>query len=157
MERPDHAHHRPQMTMNARHIQYCLATAITILAAVAAQSAQAQSSTAATSVQPTFSAGPKFQQTTGEAIYRSLCQGCHMPQGEGAKGAGTYPPLARNKKLEAGGYAVYLVVNGQRGMPPFGEMMSDGQVAEVVNYVRTHFGNNFTDAVTAADVKQVRR
>jgi mono/diheme cytochrome c family protein len=80
-----------------------------------------------------------------------------MPQGEGAKGAGIYPPLARNKNLEAGGYAVYLVVNGQRGMPPFGEMMTDGQVAEVVNYVRTHFGNNFTDAVTAADVKQVRR
>ena len=117
--------------MNARNIQY-LASAITVLAAVAAQSAQAQSSTTATSVQPMFSVGPKFQQTTGEAIYRSLCQGCHMPQGEGAKGAGTYPSLARNKKLEAGGYAVYLVVNGQRGMPPFGEMMSDGQVAEVL-------------------------
>jgi mono/diheme cytochrome c family protein len=36
-------------------------------------------------------------------------------------------------------------------------MMTDAQVAEVVNYVRTHFGNNFTGAVTAADVKQVRR
>ena len=145
------------MTMNARNIPYYLAGAITVLAAVAGQSAQAQSSTTATGDQPTFSVGPKFQQTTGEAIYRSLCQGCHMPQGEGAKGAGTYPSLALNKKLEAGGYAVYLVVNGQRGMPPFGEMMSDGQVADVVNYVRTHFGNNFTDAVTAADVKQVRR
>ena len=142
------------MTMNARSIQYCLA--ITVLAVAAAQGAQAQSSATTTSVQPMFSVGPKFQQTTGEAIYRSLCQGCHMPQGEGAKGAGSYPSLARNKKLEAGGYAVYLVVNGQRGMPPFGEMMSDGQIAEVVNYIRTHFGNNYTDAVTAADVKQVR-
>jgi mono/diheme cytochrome c family protein len=144
------------MTMNARNIQSCLASAITILAAVAAQSAQAQSNATATSAQPVFSVGPKFQQTTGEAIYQSLCQGCHMPQGEGAKGAGTYPSLARNKKLEASGYAVYLVVNGQRGMPPFGEMMTDGQVADVVNYVRTHFGNSFTDAVTADDVKQVR-
>jgi mono/diheme cytochrome c family protein len=144
------------MTINARNIQSCLASAITILAAVAAQSAQAQSNATATSVQPVFSMGPKFQQTTGEAIYQSLCQGCHMPQGEGAKGAGTYPSLARNKKLEASGYAVYLVVNGQRGMPPFGEMMTDGQVADVVNYVRTHFGNSFTDAVTADDVKQVR-
>jgi len=145
------------MTMNARNIPYYLASAIAALAVVAAQSAQAQSSTTATGDQPVFSVGPKFQQTAGEAIYRSLCQGCHMPQGEGAKGAGTYPSLARNKKLEAGGYAVYLVVNGQRGMPPFGEMMTDGQIAEVVNYVRTHFGNNFTDAVTAADVKQARR
>lgn len=142
------------MTMNARSIPYCLA--IIVLAVAAAQGAQAQSSATTTGVQPMFSVGPKFQQTTGEAIYRSLCQGCHMPQGEGAKGAGSYPSLARNKKLEASGYAVYLVVNGQRGMPPFGDMMSDGQVAEVVNYIRTHFGNNFTDAVTAADVKQVR-
>lgn len=144
------------MTMNARDVRYYIASAIAVLAVVAAQNAQAQSSAITTSVQPIFSVGPKFQQATGEAIYQSLCQGCHMPQGEGAKGAGTYPSLARNKKLEAAGYAVYLVVNGQRGMPPFGEMMSDGQVAEVVNYVRTHFGNNFTDAVTAADVKQVR-
>jgi mono/diheme cytochrome c family protein len=142
--------------MNARNIPCYLASAVTVLAVVAAQSAQAQSSPTATGDQPMFSVGPKFQQTTGEAIYQSLCQGCHMPQGEGAKGAGTYPSLVRNKKLEASGYAVYLVVNGQRGMPPFGEMMTDGQVADVVNYVRTHFGNSFTDAVTADDVKQVR-
>ena len=42
-------------------------------------------------------------------------------------------------------------------MPPFGAMMSDDQVAAVVNYVRTHFGNNYQDAVTAEDVKAVRR
>ena len=49
---------------------------------------------------------------------------------------------------------VQLVVNGRRGMPPFGDMMNDGQVAAVVNYVRTHFGNNYQDAVTAKDVKR---
>jgi mono/diheme cytochrome c family protein len=36
-------------------------------------------------------------------------------------------------------------------------MLSDDQVAAVVNYVRTHFGNNFSDAVTAEDVKTARR
>jgi mono/diheme cytochrome c family protein len=36
-------------------------------------------------------------------------------------------------------------------------MMSDGQVAAVVNYVRTHFGNNYSDAVTARDVRSARR
>ena len=35
-------------------------------------------------------------------------------------------------------------------------MMTDDQVAAVVNYVRTHFGNDYRDAVTAADVKAVR-
>jgi mono/diheme cytochrome c family protein len=34
--------------------------------------------------------------------------------------------------------------------------MSDDQVAAVVNYVRTHFGNTYTDAVTAEDVRNVR-
>jgi mono/diheme cytochrome c family protein len=41
-------------------------------------------------------------------------------------------------------------------MPPVGAMMSDDQVAAVVNYVRTHFGNQYQDTVTAEDVKRVR-
>ena len=44
----------------------------------------------------------------------------------------------------------------QRAMPAFGPMMSDDQVAAVVNYLRTHFGNTHTDAVTAEDVKAAR-
>ncbi len=37
-------------------------------------------------------------------------------------------------------------------MPPLGGMMSDEQVADVVNYVRTHFGNDYRDRVSAAAV-----
>jgi mono/diheme cytochrome c family protein len=36
-------------------------------------------------------------------------------------------------------------------------MMTDDQIAAVVNYLRTHFGNNYTDMVTAQDVRDVRR
>jgi mono/diheme cytochrome c family protein len=36
-------------------------------------------------------------------------------------------------------------------------MMSDAQVAEIVNYVRTHFGNTYSDVVSAADVAAARR
>jgi len=79
-----------------------------------------------------------------------------MPDAKGATGAGAYPALAGDKNLEAGGYTVSVVVNGQRGMPPIGFLMNDDQVAAVVNYVRTHFGNNYQDAVTAADVKVAR-
>jgi mono/diheme cytochrome c family protein len=94
---------------------------------------------------------------TGEELFTHVCQGCHMPDAAGATGAGTYPSLVANKNLEARGYAVYLVVNGRRGMPAFGTMMNDGQVAAVVNYLRTHFGNNYHDAVSTKDVKDVRR
>ena len=41
-------------------------------------------------------------------------------------------------------------------MPPFGRQLDDEQVAAVVNYVRTHFGNDYRDNVSAADVKAAR-
>jgi mono/diheme cytochrome c family protein len=105
---------------------------------------------------PTFSPGFKFVETTGEQLFAGVCQGCHMPDGRGAAGAGAYPSLQNNKNLEASGYPVTIVVNGQKAMPPFGAMMSNEQVAAVVNYLRTHFGNDYRDAVTAEDVKTVR-
>ena len=106
--------------------------------------------------QAPLSMGFRFMETTGEELFASACQACHMPDGKGAVGAGTYPSLAQDSKLEAGGYPVYVVVRGQRAMPPVGAMMSDVQVAAVVNYVRTHFGNQYSDAVSADDVKRVR-
>jgi mono/diheme cytochrome c family protein len=97
-----------------------------------------------------------FTEQGGEAIFKNVCQGCHMPQAQGAVGAGMYPALAKNSKLETAGYPVSVVVNGQKAMPAFGGMFSDQQVADVVNYVRTHFGNNYKDKVTPADVKSAR-
>jgi mono/diheme cytochrome c family protein len=79
-----------------------------------------------------------------------------MADGKGAAGAGRYPALANNPKLEASGYPVTMVLRGLNGMPSIGTMLSDEQVAQVVNYVRTHFGNNYTDAVKPEDVKALR-
>jgi mono/diheme cytochrome c family protein len=106
--------------------------------------------------QAPLSPGFRFTEATGEELFASACQGCHMPDGKGAVGAGTYPSLAQDSNLESGGYPVYVVVRGQRAMPPVGAMMSDAQVAAVVNYVRTNFGNQYRDAVSADDVKRVR-
>ena len=51
-----------------------------------------------------FSTTPfRFTQRDGETLYRSICAGCHMPDGRGATGAGAYPALGRNAKLEAAG------------------------------------------------------
>ena len=107
--------------------------------------------------EPASGAGFGFVEKDGERLFAHICQGCHMPDGKGATGAGTYPSLAGNGNLEASGYAIGIVINGQRGMPPFGAMMSDDQVAAVVNYVRTHFDNRYRDAVTIEDVRAVRR
>jgi mono/diheme cytochrome c family protein len=104
-----------------------------------------------------WSTGPRFVERSGEALFANICQGCHMADGKGATGAGAYPSLADNNHLESKGYPIAMVLNGQRGMPPFGAMMNDDQVAAVVNYVRTHFGNRYDDAVTLEDVRAVRR
>jgi len=107
--------------------------------------------------EPAFSAGFVFTEKSGEQLFSNVCRGCHMSDGKGATGAGTYPSLAGNRSLEASGYPIEVVVNGQRGMPPFGSMMSNDQVAAVVNYLRTHFDNDYRDDVTADDVKVIRR
>ncbi len=109
--------------------------------------------------QPTdarFVSPTRFMAPTGEGLYADICQGCHMPGGVGAVGAGAYPALAGNPKLASAGYPLALVISGRNGMPPFGDLLTDQQVAAVVNYVRTHFGNQFADDVTAADAKAAR-
>lgn len=103
-----------------------------------------------------LSTGFRFTEQTGEQLFAGSCRGCHMPDGQGATGAGTYPSLSKDSNLEASGYPVTVIVRGQKAMPPIGMMMTDDQVAAVVNYLRTHFGNQYSDAVTAEDVKRVR-
>jgi len=105
---------------------------------------------------PVFSTGDVFDEATGETLYAGICQGCHMPNGQGAAGAGHYPALAKDSKLEAAGYPLTMVLHGLNGMPPFSERLTDAQVAQVVNYIRTHFGNSYADAVKPEDVKALR-
>ena len=98
-----------------------------------------------------------FAQEGGAALYAASCAACHMPNGEGAVGAGAYPRLARNANLEAAGYPLTIVMQGLRGMPALGHLMSDRQVADVVNYLRTNFGNDYRDdPVTPGDVAALR-
>ncbi|TWT14065.1 cytochrome c [Reyranella sp. CPCC 100927] len=127
-----------------------ISSASFLVAALAASGAVAQSSDG------TFSSNQRFVPKDGEVLFRSICQGCHMPDAKGAVGAGKYPALAKNEKLEASGYPVFIVLNGLQGMPGFGMYLDDEQVAAVINYVRTHFGNDYKDKITADDVKAVR-
>ena len=129
---------------------------VTALLCFAPPTAPAQDATPA-SPAATLSSGFAFTEANGRDLYANVCQACHMPDAKGATGAGTYPSLAGDKALEAGGYAIHCVIKGRHAMPPVGVMMTDDQVAAVVNYVRTHFGNDYRDAVTAADVRAVRR
>jgi mono/diheme cytochrome c family protein len=104
---------------------------------------------------PDFRGAP-FAMQGGEAVYRGVCQGCHMADAKGATGAGSYPALANNSRLASAGYVLSMVMNGHKGMPPFRGHFTNLQLADVVNYVRTHFGNRYKDQVKPADVQSLR-
>lgn len=89
----------------------------------------------------------------GAEVYKMYCQACHMADAKGAVGAGAFPALAANPKLRAAQYAIYMIEKGKGGMPYFSDSLSPTQVADVVNYIRTNFGNNYKGLVTAKDVE----
>ncbi len=96
-----------------------------------------------------------FVTTNGEKLFHDSCAGCHMHKGEGAIGAGYYPPLANNSKMESKYYIIDILINGFRGMPSFHMMMDDEQMAAVTQYVHSTL-NPYKDKVTAEDVAQLR-
>lgn len=105
---------------------------------------------------PRAQAGDRFNEQGGEAIFQGICQGCHMAGAIGAAGAGSYPALAGDSKLSARAYPLFVVINGQKAMPAFGAFLDDRQIADIVNYIRSHFGNRYTDEVTPDEVRALR-
>ena len=105
---------------------------------------------------PPLSGGWRFDEKGGEALYARVCAACHQPDGKGAVGAAAYPALAGDNNLASAAYVESVLLNGLRGMPPLGRLMSDEQVADIINYVRSHFGKAYDDALSAADVHAIR-
>lgn len=103
-----------------------------------------------------MSRGWVFEEQGGAAVFANLCAACHQPDARGATGAASYPALAENNNLASAEYLEILVLQGRRGMPPLGSMLSDQQIADVINYVRTHLGNNYGEGVSAADIQGAR-
>lgn len=105
----------------------------------------------------------------GERIYGHICQACHMADAEGALGAGHIPALARDPRLASAEYMAAIVLNGRGDMPAFRPRpdyvglealdhvtLSDAQIAAVINFVRSNFGNHYLDRITPAEVEAVR-
>lgn len=96
-----------------------------------------------------------YHSIDGRELYHRSCAACHMHEGEGAYGAGYYPPLANNSKMASKYYTIGILINGLRGMPSFHMMMNDEQMAAVTQYIMTDL-NGLEATVTAADVAQIR-
>ncbi len=85
--------------------------------------------------------------TADASNYLSYCSSCHLQNGKGLEGK--VPPLAGNGAVAAGGpeTVIRVVLGGAPAegsyspMPAFGAGMTDQQIADVVNYVRSSWGN----------------
>ena len=80
-------------------------------------------------------------QPSGRDIYLSNCAECH--QADGAGQPGDVPALIHDRVANGPPDAAAQVVLGGDGpMPNFDAQLTDAQIAAVLSYVRTSFGNS---------------
>ena len=126
--------------------------ALTLAMAVAAPLHAAETSGDASAM----SRGWTFDEQSGETLFAHVCAACHQADARGAIGAGAYPGLASDANLASKDYVLELLLEGRGAMPPIGRAMSDAQIADVINYLRGHFGNAYADALSPAQVAAAR-
>ena len=108
---------------------------------------------------------------SGAELFTQHCATCHGEQGQGMRVEGNValPALAGNRAVTmpnttnlvriilAGGYAPSTASNPRPfGMPPFVHVLQDEDVAAVVTYIRSAWGNQ-AEAVSAAEVLRHRK
>lgn len=74
---------------------------------------------------------PEGNANAGETVFAENCATCHGTTG----GGGSAPSLQRAELAEDRERVANQVINGGGGMPPFGDQLSDQQIADVVAYV----------------------
>lgn len=101
----------------------------------------------------------------GKAVYTKYCMVCHQADGLGV--AGMHPPLGPGswigndpKELIAmmmKGLSGKIEVNGEvyNGFMPSQAQLTNEEIADVLSYIRSSFGNNF-EPVNADLVKKIR-
>jgi cytochrome c oxidase subunit 2 len=94
----------------------------------------------------------------GEKVYAANCVACHAPQGQGTP-AMKAPALAGNKLVTSDLAAtIDTVLNGRpnTAMQPFAKQLSDTEIAAVISYARSSWGNKAAE-VQPAEVKARRK
>lgn len=117
-------------------------------------------------VAPPLTARADSKSPDGKAVYAKSCASCHQANGQGAPGA--FPPLAKNPYVTGDAKKVIgtvlhglngqITVNGKSyngSMPAWKGQLSNAEVAAVITYVRTSWGNKGSK-VSEKDVAAVK-
>jgi mono/diheme cytochrome c family protein len=168
MNRPAESR-RPQ---RAAVLTFALAVSACVLSTPSVAGAQTKTTTkkpAATSAKPaskTTAAAAKEQLPDGKQVYATTCAACHQATGEGV--AGVFPPLAGSEWVTGDeAKLVRILLHGVTGpievagetfngmMPGWGTTLKDPDIAAVLTYARSTWGNKGTP-ITAASVAKIR-
>jgi cytochrome c6 len=92
-------------------------------------------------------------QPDGAAIYSAKCASCHKADG---KGNGPFPALAGNAHVTAKDPTGVITIteHGKGLMPGFKSGLSNGEIAAVITYIRSSWGNKAA-SVSEAQVAAV--
>jgi mono/diheme cytochrome c family protein len=94
------------------------------------------------------------QAATPQSLFNDNCSACHQTSGKGVKGA--FPALAGDPFVQGDAAPVLAtVLAGRAGMPAFKDDINDADLASLLTYVRTSWGNK-GKPVTPADVAAAR-
>tara|TARA_B100000683_G_C12129576_1_gene407032 strand:- start:21 stop:464 length:444 start_codon:yes stop_codon:yes gene_type:complete len=113
--------------------------------------------------------GVAEKERSGKEVYQTFCVHCHQANGQGV--ATRYPPLDQSQWLK-GDLPVKIILHGLKGpievagqnynnvMAPWGRVLTDHEIAGVVNYLRSSWGNDSLYAseppLKKSDVKKIR-
>lgn len=90
----------------------------------------------------------------GKTLFAKNCAACHQADGRGIPGA--FPALAGSKlALSEPAQAAAVLLKGRGGMPAFSGSLDDGEIAGVLSYVRSSWGNRAAP-VSGADIEAQR-
>ena len=101
----------------------------------------------------TPTAGNGSDAAKGQALFTASCAACHQATGEGLPGA--FPALKGNAVVNDADTTTHIrvVLHGLQGanvdgvvysspMPPFAETLGDADIAAIINYERSSWGNH---------------
>ncbi len=104
--------------------------------------------------QQVAAAGPAVLATVGASVFTVKCARCHQSNGQGSR---TIPALAGDKFVMAvnPNSAIITVQNGRYLMPSWKGQLSSGDIAAVLTYIRSAWGNSAAP-VTEKEVAAVK-
>lgn len=101
-----------------------------------------------------------YDAAKGASLYTANCSACHQANGEGL--AGAFPPLKGNDVVndDDATQHIHVVLGGLHGvqvggvayggvMPPFAATLTDADIADIIDYERSSWGNHGKPAVAA--------